>query len=134
MRSRRGCRRLGRSFGWLLPVTCLAVAGCENILGPDRQTPEDSGTVAVQVQDTGGAAVAGMRVCVELQGDEPYVGRVCGPTRSDGTFIAYYVQSGRRTVECTPATGYTADRDHLIREVEVTRGSRVQVTFVLIRI
>ena len=124
---------MGRIFGWLLAPACLAV-GCENILGPDRQTPEDSGTVTVRVQNTAGEAVAGMRVCVELRGDEPYVGRVCGPTRSDGTFIAYYVESGRRTVECTPAAGYTADRDHLIREVEVTRGSSVQVTFVLIRI
>lgn len=45
-----------------------------------------------------------------------------------------YVHSGRRTVECTPAIGYTADRGHLIREAEVTRGSRAQVTFILSRI
>jgi hypothetical protein len=121
-------------LGALVACACLAVAGCENFLAPDRQTPEDSGTVSVQVRDTGGRAVADIRVCVELRGDEPYVGRVCGPTRSDGTFTAYYVESGRRTVECSPPTGYVAEGADLVREVDVTKGSRVEVAFVLSRI
>lgn len=88
----------------------------------------------MRVHDESGVPVQGARVCVELRGEEPYVGRVCGTTRSDGSFVAYYVESGQRLVECTPPGGYTAEPGTLARDVEVTKGSRVDVRFVLIRL